>query len=121
MFSNYWYIIHPYSSMRYAAQAKCSINFPFGEGLDTQFTCFHHRNRFYWNSLMALAFYLLFLLIPFAYAFHRDLHSAMWRSPVGQTFNTLCYVDIVMNFFTGYKAHHGNCIVLHHGSIIRLI
>lgn len=70
---------------------------------------------------MAFILYLLFLYIPFAYAFHQDLGTEMWCITVGTMLNTLCIVDLFLNFFTGYSTKHGNFIVLHHGSIIQLI
>lgn len=69
---------------------------------------------------MAVAFYLMFLHIPFVFAFHRDLEAVKWCRTVSLTLNVVCFLDLFVNFFTGFKTD-GNYVVLRHRSIIRLI
>ncbi|KAG5679446.1 hypothetical protein PVAND_009011 [Polypedilum vanderplanki] len=93
IFSNYWYIIHPYS-------------------------CF----RFYWNSVMAVILNLSFLFIPFTYAFYQDLGvNNIWVISISIFLNFFCHLDILFNFFTGYRSKHSSVhyIVLNQSSIIR--
>ncbi|CAO1324147.1 unnamed protein product [Diamesa hyperborea] len=86
--SDYWFIIHPFSVF-----------------------------RFYWNSMMAFNYYLLFLEIPFTYAFNLDLGMTSYHIWFLSIINGFCLIDIFINFFTGYKKKNSNFIVLHQGSI----
>lgn len=83
-------------------------------------------NRFWWNCVLTIVFHLLFIFIPFAYAFHLDLErkenllkTSRWSTHVGYTLNAFCWLDILFNFFTGYQLKNGNHIVLNQKLIIR--
>lgn len=83
-------------------------------------------SRLWWNSFMAIVLYSLFLLIPFEYAFYRDLErrenalkAPTWSSALGLVLNSFCYLDILFKCFTGYRHGAGNYIVLNQSLIIR--
>lgn len=83
-------------------------------------------SRLWWNLLMTIVLNLLFLFIPFAYAFYQDLErkenalkTTIWSSTAGYILNSLCYLDILLNCFTGYQLKNGNYIVLNQSLIIR--
>lgn len=77
-------------------------------------------SRLCWNWLMTFVLYSLFLFIPFVYAFYQDLklNSTIWSSTCGYVLNSFCYLDILLNCFTGYRVKNGNYIVLNQSLII---
>lgn len=79
-------------------------------------------SRLWWNSLMTIVLHSLFLFLPFEYAFYQDLErrdNLRWPRIVSLALNSFCYVDILLNFFTGYHKQNGNFIVLKQSLIAR--
>lgn len=152
IFSNYWYIIHPYSCFRWVCsilQPQIETRFrhairmsfiPFISNLLAVFNTHFHlslslspcsKSRLGWNTIMTIVLHLLFLHIPFEYAFYRDLHTrqgneenllnatSSWSSALRYALNSFCYLDIILNYFTGYRAKNSNYIVLSQSLIIQ--
>lgn len=89
MTSNYWYIIHPFS-----------------------------RFRFLWNSLMILALYIGLVYIPLRVSFHEYLEGRALDWIVICYLHFFYSIDILLNFFTGYKNEDKKKVAITHLKII---